>query len=192
MMVSGFFRKLCRGCSTPSTPPKGPAVEPVSGSASACPLCASTVAPPVLPVSTDGVQPASQIFTGRAVLVLDDEESIRMLLGEGLSAHGLHVDTAQSPNEALQLIKSRPYDVLLCDLNLSPAGFATSGQEVALEMLAAAGPDKPEVVFMTGDLPESESMPGEPRRLQKPFRVSDVLNVLREVLAATPAGKLRS
>jgi two-component system NtrC family sensor kinase len=151
-----------------------------------------SVGPPVLPASADGVQPASQIFKGRAVLVLDDEESIRMLLGEGLSAHGLHVDTAQSLNEALQLIKSRPYDVLLCDLNLSATGCATGGREAAQAILAAAGPDKPEVVFMTGDLVESESKPGEPRRLQKPFRVSDVLNVLREVLAATPAGKLRS
>jgi PAS domain S-box-containing protein len=150
-----------------------------------------SAAPSVRPPSAD-VQPASQILKGRSVLVLDDEESIRMLLEEGLSAHGLHVDTAQSPNDAMQLIKRRPYDVLLCDLNLSLSGFAASGQEAAQQMLAAAGPDKPELVFMTGDLVESESKPGEPRRLQKPFRISDVLNILREVLAAIPAGKLRS
>jgi PAS domain S-box-containing protein len=145
-----------------------------------------------VPASTDAAQPASQVLKGRAVLVLDDEESIRMLLEEGLSAHGLYVDTATSPSDALRFIKSRPYDVLLCDLNLSATGFATGGREAAQAILAAAGPDKPEVVFMTGDLVESESKPGEPRRLQKPFRVSDVLNVLREVLAAIPAGKLRS
>src|SRR5260370_15605111 len=98
------------------------------------------VGPRVLPPSADGVQPASQIFKGRAVLVLDDEESIRMLLGEGLSAHGLHVDTAQSANEALQLIKSRPYDVLLCDLNLSATGFATGGREAAQASLGARVP----------------------------------------------------
>jgi len=59
-------------------------------------------------------------------------------------------------------------------------------------MLAAAGPDKPDVIFMTGDLVADEPRPGEPRRLQKPFRISDVLTALREILSATPAGKSRS
>jgi hypothetical protein len=41
---------------------------------------------------------------------------------------------------------------------------------------------------MTGDLVEDNS--GDIRQLQKPFRISDVLVVLREVLAARPAEKL--
>jgi CheY-like chemotaxis protein len=148
--------------------------------------------PPGDPSTVEGVQPASQILKDRAVLVLDDEESIRLLLQEGLSAHGLHVDTASTPEEAARLIRSHSYDVLLCDLNLSSAGHTANGREAAKEMLAMAGSDKPEVVFMTGDLVEGELSPGEPRRLQKPFRVSDVLNVLREVLGAVPTGKLRN
>src|SRR5579859_5058158 len=148
--------------------------------------------PPGDPSAAEGVQPASQILKDRAVLVLDDEESIRSLLQEGLSAHGLHVDTASTPDEAARLIRSHPYDVLLCDLNLSSAGHTANGREAAKEMLAMAGSDKPEVVFMTGDLVEGEPSPGEPRRLQKPFRVSDVLSVLREVLGAVPTGKLRN
>jgi PAS domain S-box-containing protein len=142
--------------------------------------------------SSEGLQHPVEILKGRSVLVLDDEESIRMLLEEGLSAAGLRVDTAASPDEALKLIKGRSYDAFLCDLNLSQIGFASGGREAAREMLAAAGPEKPELVFMTGDLVQEEPKPGEPRRLQKPFRVSDVLNVLREILAATPVGKSRS
>ena len=90
------------------------------------------------------------------------------------------------------MIKNRFFDVLLCDLNLSTTGLAAGGQEAAREMLAAVGPDKPDVVFMTGDLVVDEPKPGEPRRLQKPFRVSDVLSVLSDILTATPAGKSRS
>jgi len=142
--------------------------------------------------SVSGLPAASLILKGRSVLVLDDEESIRMLLEEGLSAAGLRVETAASRDEAMRLIKNRSFDVLLCDLNLSTTGFAAGGQEAAREMLAAAGPDKPDVVFMTGDLVVDEPKPGEPRRLQKPFRVSDVLSVLSDILAATPAGKSRS
>ena len=152
-----------------------------------------TVAPLAdLGASAPGLQAASLILKGRSVLVLDDEESIRMLLEEGLSAAGLRVETAASPDEAMRMIKNRFFDVLLCDLNLSTTGFAAGGQEAAREMLAAVGPDKPDVVFMTGDLVVDEPKPGEPRRLQKPFRVSDVLSVLSDILAATPAGKSRS
>src|SRR3984893_14076619 len=145
-----------------------------------------------LGASASGLQAASLILKGRSVLVLDDEESIRMLLEEGLSAAGLRVETAASPDEAMRMIKNRFFDVLLCDLNLSTTGFAAGGQEAAREMLAAVGPDKPDVVFMTGDLVVDEPKPGEPRRLQKPFRVSDVLSVLSDILTATPAGKSRS
>ena len=37
-------------------------------------------------------------------MVVDDEESIRMLLEEGLSTHGLEVDCAANAEEALALV----------------------------------------------------------------------------------------
>jgi PAS domain S-box-containing protein len=135
--------------------------------------------------------PAVDILKGRSILVLDDEESIRMLLEEGLSAHGMRVDCAGTSAEALELIRNGAYDVALCDVNLSPGGQGLTGRETAQQIAAsssAAG--KPEVVFMTGDLVEDNGS-GHIRQLQKPFRVSDVLVVLREVLAAKPAEKSR-
>jgi hypothetical protein len=47
---------------------------------------------------------------------------------------------------------------------------------------------------MTGDLlagSEEAPRPGEPRRLQKPFRVSDVLAVLQEIVASSPVQKTK-
>jgi hypothetical protein len=58
---------------------------------------------------------------------------------------------------------------------------------------AASGEHKPAVIYMTGGFVESsEGEPGlgEPRRLQKPFRVSDVLAALRDVFTASPAEKV--
>jgi hypothetical protein len=47
------------------------------------------------------------------------------------------------------------------------------------------------VIFLTGDLVEVVgSGPGGPHRLQKPFRISDVLAVLREIFTAAPAEKV--
>lgn len=127
---------------------------------------------------------------GRAVLVLDDEESIRMLLEEGLAAHGLHVDAASTPAGAVDLAKGRNYDILLCDLNLSANGFATGGREAAQQIVAAAGVNKPMVIFMTGDLVDVPAAgSSKTPRLQKPFRISEVLAMFRDLLKASPAEK---
>ncbi len=156
--------------------------------------------PPALPSAdkrrkpTEALAPGSSVLKGRSILVLDDEESIRMLLEEGLSAHGLVVDCAATAAEAVALAGRRPYHALLCDLNLSHGGGAAmDGREAARQILVAAGSNKPAVIFMTGDMVDtSESGPGEPRHLQKPFRVSEVLAVLREICSAIPAEKVQS
>jgi len=196
--------------------------------------------------------PSAEILKGRSVLVLDDDESLRQLLQEGLSAQGLRVDSAATAEEALALIRGswenhrdplghdhdgngadnaegssgaasspensqrvldhrarssvtvasssengqrRGYDILLCDLHLSAGGFFVDGREATvrlLEAIAAAGLQKPAVVYMTGDLtdpgPETPAA-GEPSFLQKPFRISEVLSLFSEVLAAAPQPK---
>jgi PAS domain S-box-containing protein len=133
-----------------------------------------------------------EVLKGHSVLVLDDEESLRMLLSEGLSAHGLHVDCAATPEEALAFFAQRPYDVLLCDLNLSKGGGHLSGKTAADRILTGSGGHKPVVVYMTGNLlekTEGPTAPDEPRRLQKPFRISDVLAVLQEIFAEAQVEK---
>jgi CheY-like chemotaxis protein len=140
--------------------------------------------------SPESVPPMADLLRGRAVLVLDDEESLRMLLQEGLSAHGLRVDSAATTEEALAHLERSSYDFLLCDLNLSSGGFAVDGREAASRILKAAGSQKPALIYMTGDLVEgSQETAGgdEPLCLQKPFRVSDVLAFLRDVLSDAPA-----
>src|SRR5208282_1809551 len=72
--------------------------------------------------STGLIRPASDVWRDRSLLVLDDEESIRMLLAEGLGAQGMIVDCAATAEEALACVALRSYDVLLCDLNLAAGG----------------------------------------------------------------------
>jgi PAS domain S-box-containing protein len=147
------------------------------------------------PLPAERPPASSDLLKGRSVLVLDDEESIRMLLDEGLSARGLQVDCAATPAEAIELAGRRTYHAVLCDLNLSQGGSAATmdGREAARQILAAAGSNKPAIVFMTGDMVETgDSNPGDSRRLQKPFRVSEVVAVLREVFSSTPAERVQS
>ena len=145
-------------------------------------------ATPALPTTIRAID--AGIFSGRSILVLDDEESIRMLLEEGLSAHGLHVDCASTPVGAVQFVRDRSYDILLCDINLTANGHSLAGHEAAAQILSAAGASKPIVVYMTGDLVDpTPAGSDEPRRLQKPFRISEVLAIFREIFASAPLAK---
>jgi CheY-like chemotaxis protein len=113
-----------------------------------------------------------------------------MLLDEGLSAQGLQVDCAATVEQALAFLKRSSYDVLLCDLNLSSGGFAVDGRDAVRRILETTGAQKPAVIYMTGDLVEDSE--GARKRdltffLQKPFRISEVLALLRDALAAAPA-----
>src|SRR6202521_389891 len=140
--------------------------------------------------SSDAVRTGADFLRDRAVLVLDDEESLRMLLREGLTAQGLHVDCAATTEEALAHLRRSSYDVFLCDLHLSSSGFRVDGRAAASRILEAAGNQKPAVIYMTGDLIEitqGTASRGEPFCLQKPFRISEVLALLRDVLSDAPA-----
>ena len=161
-----------------------------------------------LPVASENLQPSSAkdsgitpaeparpvptILKGRNILVLDDEDSIRMLLAEGLVANGLRVDCVQTLEEALHRVAEKKYDALLCDLNLGPRSEKTGGKEAARQILSAAGAEKPVVVFMTGeymDEARKKAELGGAACLQKPFRILDALAELREALLSAYADK---
>jgi PAS domain S-box-containing protein len=141
--------------------------------------------------SGEMMAPTLDLLKNRTILVVDDEESIRMLLVEGLSVHGLRVDCAGTAEEALILVLHTKYDAVLCDLNLSGTGPNADGYGVAQRLKIAAGANKPELIYMSGEVigeGEGSSASTSYRRLQKPFRVSDVLNTLMIVFSRIPAG----
>jgi len=141
-----------------------------------------------------GAAPSGSL-AGCAILVVDDEEGIREMVRDGLSARGMRVEVASSGEEALCLMESRRYDAVLCDLNLRAIiPSAISGQELyaRISRLATGSQQehKPLFVFMTGDLAErtaiEDSTGAEVRTLQKPFRISELADLLTEVLAGAP------
>ena len=129
----------------------------------------------------DLLAPSPDLLKTKSILVVDDEDSIRSLLAEGLSAHGLKVDCAGTAEEALALVLRTKYDAILCDLNLSGTGANADGYSVAQRLKIASGAHRPELIYMSGEVIEEghgSSASVSYRRLQKPFRISDVLNTL--------------
>jgi DNA-binding response OmpR family regulator len=56
------------------------------------------------------------------VLLVDDNDDVRAMFQEGLEYHGFEVIPAASVNEALHLISTDNFDVLLSDLHMPDAG----------------------------------------------------------------------
>jgi len=135
-------------------------------------------------------RPVPTVLMGIRVLVLDDEESIRSLLDEGLGAQGLKVSCASTAEEAARLISNQPYDALLCDLRLKSAGSFSDGRSAAAHVLAAAGSHRPLVIYMTGEYVDPNAATGLDGAafLQKPFRILDVLAIMREAFVLARHG----
>jgi CheY-like chemotaxis protein len=65
--------------------------------------------------------PQGHIMANTKILLVDDDDLVRSMMGEELQQHGFDVTTVASVSEALKYISSNIYDVLLSDLHMSGA-----------------------------------------------------------------------
>ena len=119
---------------------------------------------------------------GHSVYVVDDEESIREIVQEGLSARGMTVEGASSSEEALPHLASHSYDFVLCDFNLP----GLNGEQFFKRIQTQTGVPAPKFVFMSGALLDPSTMAHFTEKgasvLQKPFHIAALANLLSELL----------
>jgi PAS domain S-box-containing protein len=130
-----------------------------------------------------------------SILVVDDEESIREMIREGLAARGFNIQTAASVEEALSLMARFPFHAVLCDLNLrTGAGVEHSGLGLyaAVTNATRIGERKPFFLFMSGELAAAavteQLVQAGAQTIQKPFRISDLIAILSAALGKSPSG----
>lgn len=111
---------------------------------------------------------------GAAVLVVDDEESIRELVARGLTAKGATVECVSSAAEALTRLEDGRFDAIVCDWNLP----GLNGREFLDRVQSRAELAPMALLLTTGDLVEPETLEDLERRgillLQKPFRIAQL------------------
>ena len=78
------------------------------------------------------------------ILVIDDEEVVRLCLDRTLSSEHCEVETVPTGNDALELLERRPFDVVLLDLRMP----GLHGMEV-LRAIKQKWPHS-EVIILTG------------------------------------------
>jgi PAS domain S-box-containing protein len=83
-----------------------------------------------------------ELIAGLSVLAVDDEPDARELLSSILSAHGAEVQSAASADEALQILSSRRFDVIVSDIGMP----GKDGYDL-IEQVRAAGTGTPAVAL---------------------------------------------
>jgi len=140
-----------------------------------------------LPIAKDVMnEPESPIHvpglnTGGKILVIDDEKDVLALLNNILRDEGQNVDTAANGADALEKAKTNKYDVILCDMEMSPI----NGFEVYESLPKAKF--QPKFIFMTGKiLTENNKMrlaKWKTPCINKPFGIKELLHILNSPTA---------
>ncbi len=114
---------------------------------------------------------------GGTVLVVDDDESLRMLCRINLELDGFRVVEAGSIADARQVLAGGGVDAMLLDLHL--------GDGDGRDLLSSLGPDRPPVALFTG----SEKIGPDLERaadavLAKPFGIERLSETVRGLIGA--------
>jgi two-component system response regulator AtoC len=122
--------------------------------------------------------------SGRGTLLLvDDEQKIRRVLGQALRAEGHEVLEAGGAREAQRTLAERAVDVLIID-NLMPD---MTGIDLIRELVASTPEtERPQILMMTAHATIESAIEamklGALDFLQKPFEVDELLVVVRRAL----------
>ena len=116
------------------------------------------------------------------VLLIEDDDLVRMMLSETLGSDGIEVDGLANGEDALILLGAGQVpDVLVTDIDLGPG---INGFDLA-DIARSRHPDV-EVILISGLAPRTEerSLRRHERFLRKPFAPADLAAAIRQV--ATP------
>lgn len=115
------------------------------------------------------------------ILIVDDDESTRQVLGRLLAGEGYLTETCESAVKALQLLLSGEYDVLLTDLLMDDM--------TGLELVRASREVSPALrrIIMTGH-PRTEGAGADVEWIAKPIDVDQLLALLAAPLLALSKG----
>ena len=131
-----------------------------------------------MPVVTSGTENQSS-SAGRSVLIVDDEGHITELIETVLQDCGYKTDCLNDGAPAIELLKKKEFDILICDLHMP----GTNGRDVT-EWVRSNG-SRVRVLLLSGDVARKET--SEFARtcgahfLAKPFSIAELLKAIQNL-----------
>jgi len=111
------------------------------------------------------------------ILVVDDEIDVQAVVGDVLTEDGYDVDTVGSPEDAIDAVIRRAYDVVICDVRLP----GCRGETLAAEMVRRRPRLENRIILLTG---EGTDLRVTLPVLPKPFSLDAILSAIRARLSA--------
>jgi DNA-binding response OmpR family regulator len=122
----------------------------------------------------------------RHVLVVDDENDIRTIVGINLGLAGMGFSEAINGIQALKMLRTDDYDACILDLTMPGA----SGFEVLKELAGGGRIDRPAVVVLSARGAPADALDalnlGAHAHLTKPFSPADLTALVRLLIDLGP------
>ncbi len=182
-IVRGIVHEHRGEVSVQSQPGRGAmfTVELAAASAAdlALPQPSTRLAPALLPAPQ---RPATGEIHAQRILVVEDEPTVARLIADVLADDGYSVETVLDSRAGLDLLRHKPYELLVCDLQMPHL----DGPRLYRELLRLGSPLAHRLVFVTADMLsprtseflESCNVPC----LAKPFLVEELKELVRNAL----------
>ncbi|WP_395391165.1 response regulator [Novosphingobium sp. BL-8A] len=121
------------------------------------------------------------------ILIVDDDEGIRSLIGEFLGKHGYATETAADPDAMRALLAQQRFDLIVLDVMMPREDGLTALRQLGPDappviMLSAVGSDVDRIVGLEMGADDYLAKPCNPREL-----LARIRTVLRRRAAAAPA-----
>ena len=119
------------------------------------------------------------------ILIVDDAPVMLLMLSKLLAGEGYEAATAKNGEEALQILQTETFDLLLSDMNMGPVN--------GLELLRAARPLYPKMQVIMVTAYETLLTSGEAEKngafayITKPFKNAMLFETVRRALARSGA-----
>lgn len=116
----------------------------------------------------------------KRILLVDDEASVRAVIGAALRSEGWNVEEAQDGGEGLARLRGEPgaFDLVISDVSMP----SMSGPEMLAAAEAALGAAK--IVLISGFSAPASTLPGRAVRfLQQPVNLPTLVGEVRELLS---------
>jgi len=116
------------------------------------------------------------------ILIIEDEESIRLLLRSALEAAGYEVTEATNGRQGLELYRQRPTDLVITDMLMPELNglemlLALTREFIHTKVIAISGAQQGKAIL------DVAKLLGARQTFQKPFSMPQLLDAVRYELA---------
>jgi len=131
-------------------------------------------------------EPERAVLTGRRVLVVDEDNSVRIAAHDLLERYGCVVEAAPDGEQAMSMVRNSGYDAIIVDIRLPDV----SGYQFMVRLREVIDTEPLPLILMTGFGYDPDHSIVKARQaglkliLYKPFRLDQLLDTVEQVITA--------